>query len=140
MDKRNRRDHILKSIGGMRHYKYGWNGDSSLPIRTDVRNWSYELFARNASFPLIVPDNHLEMCPYPDVTLNDAGTVSIAFVTEGRQLILTIQCRGIVTYIKLFDDDQTTVSGVIRLDTEDLDADLDMFAEFQELFIWLIRE
>ena len=63
--------------------------------------------------------------------------MEIAFEeTDGRQLFLTFQCEGVITYIKVYEDEQTSVEGVIRVDS--MTPSPDDFAELAEMVEWFV--
>jgi hypothetical protein len=138
LDTRDRRKHILSTVASFRDRKFGWNGSEGLPMRSDARNLAFALFTVNYGNP-VVPSEVLRLCPFPDVVLGEDGTIAITFSTPGRELDLSIKCTSIVTFIKFFEDETTSVSGVLNLSADDEDP-FRQYAEFTELFIWLIRE
>ena len=117
---------------------YDWDGVGGLPMRADVADTVADLY--DLSFT--------DAMPMPVVSLNGDGTIDVEYddstgSDEGKKLFLSFKCQGIVTYIKVFGDGQTTVEGTIRLDLyarTDGKFNPEDFAEITELFDWLAEE
>jgi hypothetical protein len=139
------REAVVQSLRGLRLMGYDWDGAKGLPMRGDVADTVFEVFGSSGYVdpsgyvePLI-SDAYVESLPLPAVSLNGNGTVEVAFDGEdGRELLLTFECEGVITFIKAFGDGQTTVDGVIRLDLGERGTD--EAAELSELLGWVIAE
>jgi hypothetical protein len=121
--------HIKSCIDLFGTYKYGYNGTTNLPIRPDVAEFIIELFGifdLTATLPTI---------DHPDLTLNDDGTVEIAFATFDRELLLTFPCKGVVTYVQGFCHEDATIEGILLFDD---DHDVEPSCEkLDSLYIWV---
>jgi hypothetical protein len=127
------RDMVSKSISGLGLCEFDWDGSGGLPMRGDVRDTAYAVFVDEVTLGGL-----LNSCPPPSITLNSNGTLEVSFDNDGRGLLVTVECEGVLTYVKVFEDDQTTIEGVVRMDMDDFDPDA--FVELIELFDWLIQE
>lgn len=107
---------------------YDWDGAGGLPMRTDVRQ-VMRWFIRSGT----ALDECLNEAVEPSVLLNREGTVELSFDNEGKELLLTLQCMNVVTYVQIYEDKQTSIEGVIRLDKIDDQTTL------ISLFEWLSR-
>lgn len=129
---------VLQSLRQFRLHEYDWDGCGGLPLRGDVADTAADIY--DLSFT--------DVLPMPTVALNPDGTVNVEYdetvdSDDGKKLFLTFKCQGVITYIKLFGDGQTTVDGTIRLDNfarTDGKFDPDDFVELTELFDWLAEE
>lgn len=125
---------IAEEVGSLANRGYDWNGTGGLPMREDVRDMTITLLGT-------VPDRAtdvIDQCPHPDILLNGDGTVELAFDHEDKTLLITVRCLGILTYVRAFEDEQTSIEGVIRLDPDE--PDWDSYVELTELFAWLSEE
>lgn len=124
---------VVKSLRGLRLMEYDWDGSGGLPMRSDVADTAIAVF----DDPDVIGDSTYGL-PLPSISLSSNGTVEVAFAEpDGRQLFLTFECEGVITYVKVFDDEQTSVEGVIRVDT--LTPSPDDFVELRELFGWMVE-
>jgi hypothetical protein len=113
---------------------FDWDGAGGLPIRPDVAEWCREsLFSDFAGIGLDAAA--LDAVGVGDVSLNQDGTVELALESEGKELILTVECGGVVSYIKLFEDAQTSVEGMVRCP-----APFEGLSEIDDHLAWLGRE
>lgn len=124
---------VLISLRRLRLMEFDWDGAAGLPLRGDVGD------TVAAIYDLAFAD----AMPMPVVSLNGDGTLDVEYDAEdGRKLFLTFKCEGVITYIKVYEDDQTTVEGTVRLDFHTVSGkfDPDDFVEITELFEWLASE
>ena len=126
---------VLTSIRQFRLHDFDWDGCGGLPLRSDVADTASDIYDLDFT----------DAMPMPVVSLNKDGTVDVEYdefqgQDAGKKLFLTFQCQGVVTYIKVYADGQTTVDGTIRLDLfarTDGKFDPEDFAELTALFDWL---
>jgi hypothetical protein len=121
---------VLTALRRLRLMEFDWDGAGGLPLRGDVGDTVTDIYELSFTSDM----------PMPAVSMNGDGTIDVEYDGEdGRKLFLTFKCQGVLTYIKVFEDDQTTVEGTIRLDAPGPVA-LDDFVELTELFEWLASE
>jgi len=106
-------NHIRSSIEHFRLQEYGDKGTSNLPIRPDVAEFVPELFDTYTKTGFLP-----ERITYPDLTLNDDGTVEVAFATFNRELLLMFPCKGIIAYVQGFPHEDTVIEGTLHFDTD----------------------
>ena len=113
--------------------EFDWDGVGGLPFRSDVGDTVAVVY--EASFGDDMPE--------PFMSMNGDGTIDIEYDGDnGRKLFLTFKCEGVVTYIKVFEDDQTTVEGTIRFDFHAISGKIEEedLEEIKALFGWLTSE
>ena len=129
------REKIAASLKELGLKEYDWNGSGGLPAREDALDLALAVFALNDyAFKLI---DHVDEYT---VTLNEDGTVEVGLDNGDRTLLLTFQCGGAITYIKVFDDEQTTVEGTIRINPDWPFTAYDGFADLAEALEWIGSE
>lgn len=125
-------DATVNRLRVLRLMEFDWDGDGGLPMRSDVADTAIAVF----DDPEVIGDFAYRL-PLPDVSLSSNGTVDIEFGdADGKQLMLTFQCDGVVSYIKVYEDGNASIEGVIRVDT--LTPTPDDFVELTELFGWFV--
>lgn len=132
---------VLDALNDFRLKEYDWNGSGGLPLRGDVGTTIKDLF----SDADILGSNLLMSLPTPDLSMAANGTVEMAFEYDDnddgeRKLFVTIECDGVLSYIKVYEDGQTSVEGVIRLDFLGNAFRPDDFVELTELLRWFLSE
>lgn len=136
MNDKNHAEAVVSTLRSFRLLEWDWDGAGGLPLRSDVADTAVKVFEEDSIVNLI-------NCPLPTVSLNGNGTVEVAYADEftERELWLTFQCEGVITYIKRFEDDQTTIEGTARIGFAGIRADeaADL-NELRELFCWLSEE
>jgi hypothetical protein len=132
------RDKIQYGIQLLRTKGYDWNGTCGLPIRSDVLQTSSAIFSDRT----LQSQMRLEDCDEPVMSLNPDGSVEMSFDTPygdgGKQLLLTFQCGGVITYIKILEDSETSIEGTIRASFPAKSAS--EFAELVDLINWIAEE
>lgn len=116
---------------------YDHNGAGGLPIRPDVAKFAATvLFSDSPNVGL--SENKLESVTDHDVLLQQDGTISVILSVGEKTLYLDILCGGIVTFVKLFEDQDTTIEGVLRTAwPSPLESQI---ANIDDLIDWLIQE
>ena len=128
------REKLLISLRGLRLHEYDWDGIGGLPLRGDVSDEFYDLFSGD-----VINDDLYDLLPPPIVTLNGNGTLEVVFGwPDDTELVLSFQSKGVVTYVKVFADAQTSVEGVIRLDLSNPDDE--PTGELLALLEWTVQE
>lgn len=115
---------LRESLAEIADQRFGWDGDDALPVRPDVRAMALNLFGDHSWVSL-------EGVSEVSATLDGDGTVEVFVGHEGRELILTLQCHMVVTYIKAFPGGATE-EGTIR----DM-ASFGGVVELQNAFHWV---
>jgi hypothetical protein len=129
------RDTIGTALKAMSLHEYDWNGNCGLPLRGDVADLAHDLFVAPETLFL----SGFNLLPTPTVVMGGNGTVEIGFDSrDGRELVITVQCEGVITYVKVYEDDQTSVEGTVRLDPLESFNGTAGFSEFVELLLWVI--
>lgn len=116
---------------------FNWDGANGLPMREDVHALVSEIFGS----PTLKERMRIDDCEKPYVALNAAGSVVMTFGPSDntfKRLLLTFQCYRIITYIKVLEDGETSIEGVIRKYRRDKNED--EFAELVELTNWISEE
>lgn len=115
--------------------EFDWDGVGGLPLRSDVADTAHDVYSE----PHILDDAILGDLVPPSISMSSNGTIEVVYAIDGyRQLFLTFECAGVVSYIRVFEDEQTSVEGVIRLEMDSTSPD--DFSELQELYEWLVSE
>lgn len=132
------RAHILNSVQRFAQNRFDWDGSAGLPIRPDV----YTFIAEERGMLDSQSDDGmdpelLEDCGEPDVTLNQDGTIELYFEKFNRELILTVRCGGAITFIRSFEDSQTSFEGTIRSPHWDHRSKQQFGVETNALLYWL---
>lgn len=127
---------VLDVIKSFRLREFDWDGSGGLPLRADVADTISDIYLSEI---YAVPEEVLYALPKPSLLLAPNGTVEVAYDAWGyKQLLLTFECQGVVTYIKVYDDDHTSIEGTIRFDV--LEPSPEDVAELTELFLWIASE
>lgn len=132
------RAYILTTVRRFAQNRFDWDGASALPIRPDV----YSFIAKergmldNQSNDGVDPEL-LDDCGEPDITLNQDGTVELCFEKFNRELIITVRCGGVITFIRSFEDSQTSFEGTIRSPYHDTKSKQQFGVETNALLYWL---
>jgi hypothetical protein len=117
---------LREHIAELADQRFGWDGDDALPIRPDVKAMALNLFGDHSWVSLKgVSGVH--------ATLNEDGAVEVVIEHEGRELVLTLQCHMVVTYIRAYPGGATE-EGTIR----DLASRLGV-SELQYALDWVKR-
>ena len=128
------RELLLKALRTFRHSEYDWDGSGGLPLRDDVADTFYDLISND-----VTHEDMYDMLPVPMLNLNGNGTLELVLGWhEGAELVLTFQAKDVITYVKIFEDAQTSVEGTLRLDYGD--DDNTAVAELTELLEWIVQE
>lgn len=130
---------IFEALSDFGDDGFNWNGCGGLPIRDDVRETINLIYGSRKFLSKTIARN----CPIPSVTLCDNGTIEIAYTDRynDRQLFLTFQCKWTITYIQVFEDEQTTIEGTIRFTVDaNGEFDADEWAVLVDLYDWLTEE
>jgi len=126
---------IYDTIENLATLGFNHDGIKGLPMRSDVFAFATKaLFSTRLHARVGLNEQLLENAGDPNVSINKDGTVDLFFQNPSRELNLTIQCGGVITYIKFFDDGDTTVEGTIRVSATDRD-----FSEVDDIIKWVHR-
>lgn len=122
---------VIKAVRQLRLKDWDWDGSGGLPMRLDASDTVLAVYDKGGAADSAD-------CPAPSVSLNTNGTIEVSYSDPetGRELFLTFQCNAVITYIRMFEDEQTSIEGTIRF-TWDLAANN---AALGSLFEWLIEE
>lgn len=115
---------------------YDHDAAGGLPMRPDVRAFARDYLFGGPNFG--VSAKNLSRLDESEVSLHQDGTLTISMMSGERSLFLDIPCSGVVTYVKQFEDDATTIEGVVKFG--DFEDDASKLAEIDGLVEWLIRE
>ncbi|SIO37695.1 hypothetical protein SAMN05444166_4210 [Singulisphaera sp. GP187] len=134
----NSRTAVLESLQQLRLMEFDWDGVQGLPLRGDVADNVSDVYEGGVDLLLEDLAEHL---PMPVVSLNPNGTIEVLYKDpdSNRELVITFQAEGVLTYVKLFDDGQTMVEGVIRVNLLSGPYEVDL-SELKDLFDWLASE
>ncbi len=123
---------VLSITRELRLKAYDWNGSGGLPLRSDVADPIAEFYG---NLPGIFG------LPSPDVLMNPDGTIEVSY-SQGemaKELLLTFKCQGVITYVQVWEDRQTSVEGTVRFDPMEDNSDGEL-APLPDLLFWISEE
>lgn len=129
------KDRIRGAFDALGDSAFNWNGCDGLPIRPDVKDYAGILFSALNSIG--IPRQLLEDAGMPDLLLNQDGTVDIVFDKPSKNLVLTVECGGVLSFLKTFEDRATEIEGRCR---EVYPVHRRCVKEVEELFHWYNQE
>lgn len=88
---------------------YGWNEGVGLPIRQDA----YDI-ARHVLYDDVFPRRLVDLCQ-DSVLMNNDGTIEMALDHKGKSLLLTFQCGSAISYVRVYEDGETSTEGTLRI-------------------------